>query len=166
MTPADMARENSISFECKKDALQQKQSGDWKVSFTIQSADMDERLTKAPMGTRFVAVLVEVGDDELPVTKSATIAPDADSSTGAKRQWRDMQPAQQAGIRCVDPVFAAFLKEQYPEDWRALEGDCAELVRYICGVTSRSQLNTVQSARDIWRELDDQFVAWKALENA
>lgn len=136
------------------------------MRFTIQGADMDERLTKAAMGTRFVAVLVQIGDDELPVTQSAKLAPDADNSTSAKRPWRDMKPAQQAGIRCAEPIFQAFLKERYPEDWRALEGDAAELVRYICGVTSRADLNTVRTARDIWRELDDSFIAWKAVENA
>jgi hypothetical protein len=165
MTPADQARENAITFECKKDALQQRQSGDWKISFTVQGTDMDERLTKAAMGTRFVAVLVEVGDDELPVSQPAKLAPDNENSA-PKRQWREMQPAQQAGIRCSEPVFHAFLKEKYPEDWRALEGNPVELVRYICGVNSRAQINTVQSARGIWRDLDDQFIAWKALENA
>lgn len=164
MTPADQARENAITFECKKDALQQRQSGDWKISFTVQGEDMDERLTKAAMGTRFVAVLVEVGDDELPVAQSAKLAADADNS--AKRPWRDMQPAQQAGIRCAEPIFVTFLKENYPEDFRALEGNPAEMVRFICGVSSRAKLNTVQASRAIWHQLDEEFQAWKAKENA
>src|SRR3954463_14689539 len=67
MTPADIARKHSISLEAKKDALSQRQSGDWKVSFTVQGVDMDARLTQAPMGTRYAMVLVEIGDDELPV---------------------------------------------------------------------------------------------------
>jgi hypothetical protein len=40
---------------------------------------------------------------------------------GAKRDWRDLQPAQQAGIRCGDAAFVAFLKESRPDDWRESE---------------------------------------------
>jgi len=71
MTPADHARNNAISLEAKKDALSQRQSGDWRVSFTVQGIDMDTRLTQAPMGTRYAVVLVEIGDDEQPVQKEA-----------------------------------------------------------------------------------------------
>jgi hypothetical protein len=167
-TIADMAVQNSITFEAKKDSLRQVQSGDWKISFTVQGADMDERLTKAAMGTRFVAVLVGIDDSELPVThaaREANLVP-GNPADKPKREWRDMQPAQQAGIRCAEPVFVTFLKENYPEDFRALEGNPAELVRFICGVSSRAKLNTVQASRAIWHQLDEEFQAWKARENA
>jgi len=52
-------------------------------------------------------------------------------TAGAKRDWRDMQPAQQAGIRCAEPIFVAFLKETYPDEWRDLEEDSADVVRFI-----------------------------------
>jgi hypothetical protein len=70
-TPARQARENAISFEVKKDGLQQRQSGDWVLRLTVQAVDMDQRITTAPMGTRFVCALVEVGDDEMPVDHKA-----------------------------------------------------------------------------------------------
>jgi hypothetical protein len=160
MTPADRAKANAISFECKKDALQQRQSGDWKVSFTVQGLDMDERLTRAAMGTRFVAVLVEVNDDELPVqTKEKPARP------RPKRDWRDMLPTQQAGIRCDDPMFVAFLKEQHADDWHETN-DAADFVRGFCGVASRSELVTNHKARVRWHQLDEQFQAWKAMEHA
>lgn len=85
---------------------------------------------------------------------------------GTKRDWRDIPPAQQAGMRCAEPVFVAFLKERFPEEWRASKNDAAELVRRICGVSSRSELNATPSAKALWSELDDSFIAWKALENA
>lgn len=182
-TPAELARANAITFEAKKDALQQRQSGDWKVSFTVQGSDMDERLTRAPMGARFVAVLVQIDDAEMPITQttkenkkdlnseaSTAAAPSLTacraSGKASARQWRDIQPAQQAGIRCSDPIFVTYLKERYPEDWRALEGDAAELVRYLCGVNSRAKIGIIPSARQIWSEIDDAFIAWKVIENA
>jgi hypothetical protein len=171
MTPADHARNAAISLEAKKDALAQRQSGDWKISFTVQGTDMDARLTKAAMGTRFAMVLVEIGDDELPVQKENRAQPRQEDSSpsphpgGAKRNWRDIPPPQQAGIRCDEPAFAAFLKEQRPDDWQE-EPDTVDCVYLICGITSRSELATNHKARVIWKQLDDQYGAWKALEHA
>lgn len=163
MTPAEHARNAAISFECKKDALQQRQSGDWKISFTVQGADMDERITRAAMGTRFVAVLVEVGDDEQPVVQTATKPLLVASVTETKRNWRDMQPAAQAGIRCSEAIFRAFLNETRDYQINSPE-DAAEAVREICGVHSRVELGTKHAARMIWKQLDDEFDAWKAME--
>lgn len=171
MTPADLARKHSISLEAKKDALSQRQSGDWKVSFTVQGADMDARLTQAPMGTRFAMVLVEIGDDELPVQKEARTAPrpsvPSPQTDGARRmEWRELQPAAQAGIRCAEPMFRTFLKEAKGYGFLATDEAAAIAVREFCGITSRSELGTNHKARVIWKQLDDQFQAWKALEHA
>jgi hypothetical protein len=180
MTPADLARDNAISFECKKDTLRQNQSGDWKIAFTVQGLDMDERLTKAFPGTRYMAVLVEIGADELPVYQPKEVMPNpqlsnntvdarplsAPKSAGAKREkmdWRELQPAAQAGIRCADPVFAAFIKENRPNLWRNTP-DIAVCVRTICCVTSRSELGTNHRARVLWHQLDAAFQAWQAKE--
>lgn len=84
---------------------------------------------------------------------------------GAKRDWRDLAPQQQAGIRCEEPTFTAFLKEERRDDWYEAP-DAAECVRLICGVASRSELGTNQKARVIWHKLDNAFQAWKALEHA
>lgn len=84
---------------------------------------------------------------------------------GAKRDWRDIPPSQQAGIRCEEPMFISFLKEERSDDWHESQ-EAAECVRLICGVTSRSELSTNQKARVIWTQLNSQFEAWKAVEHA
>jgi hypothetical protein len=168
MTQATKARANAIPLELKKDGLQQRQNGDWVLRFTVQASDMDERLTKAAMGTRFMAALVEIGENEEPVPATITGSPPStrpDGTKHGKMDWRELQPAAQAGIRCADPVFIAYLKEQQPNAWRAHQ-DAASLVRWICGVKSRSELGTNHLARVMWKTLDDQFQAWKALEHA
>ncbi len=179
MTPAEQALANTITFEAKKDSLRQSQSGDWKIAFTVQGVDMDTRLSKAAPGTRYVAVLVEINDQELPVSQAEKEAmpnsrpvsrqdnaqPQPAPTAGAKRDWRDLQPQQQAGIRCGEPIFVAYLKEVYPHEWRET-GDAAECVRLICGVHSRVELGTNNKARVIWHQLDEQFTTWKFLEHA
>jgi hypothetical protein len=76
-----------------------------------------------------------------------------------KRDWRDLPPSQQAGIRCEEPAFLTFLADERPDDLREVE-DAADCVRMICGVVSRSELNTNQKARVIWHQLNDQYEAW------
>jgi hypothetical protein len=85
--------------------------------------------------------------------------------TGAKREWRDIPPQQQAGIRCDDAAFVAFLREERSDDWIETR-EPAECVRLICGITSRAELGTNQKARVIWHQIDEQFQAWKAVEHA
>jgi len=84
---------------------------------------------------------------------------------GAKRDWRDLPPSQQAGIRCEEPTFEQFLKEEHQDDWAEAQ-NARDAICMICGVSSRSELATNQKARVIWKQLDDQFQAWKALEHA
>jgi hypothetical protein len=81
------------------------------------------------------------------------------------RVWRDLPPQQQAGIRCEEPTFIAFLKEQRPDDWHEAP-DAAECVRLICGVDTRAKLSSDHRARVIWHQLDEQYQAWKLVEHA
>lgn len=166
MTIADQARNQAISLEAKKDALAQRQNGDWKVSFTVQGIDMDSRLTQAAMGTRYAMVLVEIGDDELPVpakeSKAPTPAkPPADpKSAGGKLDWRDLGPAAQAGIRAQEPAFRAYLRDVYPREWHECGADPAECTRLVCGVASRSELGTNHRARVLWHQVDSEYQTW------
>lgn len=176
MTIADNARNLAISLEAKKDALAQRQNGDWKVSFTVQGIDMDPRLTQAAMGTRFAMVLVQIGDDELPVQPRKEAMPNTPAErqhtarpqpsqpqAGAKRDWRDLQPAAQAGIRCAEPNFRAFLREE-KHYGHCDEEDAAKAVRDACGVHSRVELGTNHKARVLWHQLDGEYQAWLAKE--
>ena len=175
MTIADQARNLAISLEAKKDGLQQRQNGDWCIRFTVQGIDMNPRLTAAPMGTRFAMVLVEIGDDEMPkeVMPNPQLQPALDArprqdiqpdGAKGKMDWRELQPAAQAGIRCADPIFAAFLRERNYDDWDEARADAADCVRLICGIRSRSELGTNHKARIIWHQLDQEFQEWQAKE--
>lgn len=87
-------------------------------------------------------------------------------ATREKMDWRDVQPAAQAGIRCEDPIFRAFLKEKHFPNWTKSPLDAAVCVRLICNIESRSELSTNHKARVLWHQLDSEFQAWKALEHA
>ncbi len=177
MTIADQARNQAISLEAKKDALAQRQSGDWKVTFTVQDIDMDTRLTSARMGTRYAMVLVEIGDDELPVHKpakeskaTAAVTPATprrlDKPAGAKlekRDWRDLPYAQQAGIRINEPTFAAYLREEHSDEWHET-GDADACLKLMCNIESKRDLHVGSKAATLWFQLDSAYSAWLAME--
>ena len=158
MLLADLATANAISFEVKKDGLTQRQSGDWQLRLTIAAIDMDQRITSAPMGTRFACVLVEINDDETPV----------DHKAEERDKWRDLGPTKQAGIRCADKVFWAFLTEEFSFGPVTSEDAAASLIRDMLGVSSRADLSkpAFNDARTRWHDLDFRFQAWKAREHA
>lgn len=81
-----------------------------------------------------------------------------------KMDWRDLQPATQAGIRSNEPEFWAFLREvmTYPDVHD--ENTAATAVRHICKVNSRSEFSTDHRKRVLWHQLDSQFSAWLANE--
>jgi hypothetical protein len=146
MSVAERALVNAIPLEIKKDAMRQTQSGDWKITFTVQAADMDQRLTSAAMGTRFQAALVEIGDDELPKEKG-------------KLDWRDVQPAAQASIRCAEPRFRDYLAVEHGINTKTAQ-EAAEAVRNLCGVNSRAMLGVNHRARTLWHQLDSGYREW------
>jgi hypothetical protein len=154
---ATQAKENAVSFEVKKDGLQQRQSGDWVLRLTVQAIDMHQRIVNASMGARFACVLVEIDDDEMPVPHAAK----------ERDKWVDLGPARQAGMRCKEPVFWAWLTEECAVDAHD-ENAAAARVRELCGVSSRSDLNSPLNtqARLKWHQLDYQFQAWKLRERS
>jgi len=154
MTEAETARNNAISFEVKKDGLQQRQSGDWQLRLTVAALDMHERITSAPMGTRFACVLVEVNDDETP----------RDRRGEDRSKWADLGPTRQAGIRCKEPLFWAFLTEELHFDVNDEEA-AARAVRSHCEVNSRREFASDSNAAVRWYQLDNAFQAWRAREN-
>lgn len=89
----------------------------------------------------------------------------APAQDNPRRDWRDLPPAQQAGIRCGEAPFAVFLKEEFSADWHESQ-DAAACVRLICGVTSRSELGSNQKARVLWHQLNTKYEAWKTMEHA
>jgi hypothetical protein len=154
---SDLALRNAISFEVKKDGLTQRQSGDWQLRLTTAGIDMDQRITKAAMGTRFVCVLVEINDDETPV----------DHVAEERDKWRDLGATKQSGIRCKEPTFWSFLKEELHFDNINSEASAASLIRDMLSVQSRSDLGKpgFTEARQLWHDIDFRYQAWKAREH-
>lgn len=98
----------------------------------------------------------------------------AEPATKPKKHWDELKPSQQAGMACRDASFRewtqdvmaspehrwdgaeycdSFMSEEGTKDWPAC------YVRWYCGVTSRSELDTNPEAAKRWRELHSMFTA-------
>ncbi len=81
------------------------------------------------------------------------------------KTWSELSPVTQAALRCKEPVFWAFLRENgYTIRKIEDEETAAEVVRSVCEVGSRRELAEPSIAQAIWHDMDNSFQAWKARE--
>ena len=79
-----------------------------------------------------------------------------------RKRWEDMPPAQQAAIRCGEAKFWEFLEDYSNLSWSIANADgAASVVRELCGIQSRRELNDAPAAAEAWRKLDSQYWLWK-----
>jgi hypothetical protein len=150
-----MSERDGIQIEMKKNSLKQLQSGDWIVSFTASQIDFPTELATSAMGQRFMAVLVPLGDFE-------------DVPTSQKPENKH-KLSQQAAMLCNDGRAHRFFATQHAIDWdfwirEEKDGNpnnvAAHVVRGICGVESRAELDTNTEAAARWRNLKAEYEGW------
>lgn len=100
----------------------------------------------------------------LPPERRSEIATEAANARWNKdkptRHWDTLPPATQAGIRCGEERFWEFLAETVSASWEAHGHDAAGVVRWLCDVTSRSELNSNRPAAFRWRALEEEYQTW------
>ena len=74
-----------------------------------------------------------------------------------KKETRSL--AQQAGALCANAVFQIFLDCQSEEE-------CANAVRGLCGVKSRSEIRAGTEAGEAWLDLVQRFHGWQEAERS
>jgi len=100
------------------------------------------------------------------IAPAATARPEPNQPQArAKQDWRDLPPSQQAGIRINEPAFGAYLKENHADEWHET-GDADGCLKMILRITSKTELKTDPRRMMLWKQLDDAYQAWKALEHA
>lgn len=159
-TIAQRARNAALQLEVRKDGLSQRQDGRWALRLIIHPNDFPAALSLAPMGTRYIAALVEVGDDDLPVEAP----PKAEK---AKRSFDELPASQQAAMLCNEPRFWKFLETYFSADHNFFvvrnAEDAARAVREICSVQSRSDFDEYSAASADWHALHSGYRAWLSL---
>lgn len=108
-----------------------------------------------PSAGTHVAV-ARLGKNAKPVADDPKPEPTSD-----KRKWNEMSYAQQAGMRCNEEAFQKFIGVDFKLDGPpAPPGRAASLVRFKCGVKSRSELDSNPTAAVKWQALDADYQTW------
>jgi len=101
-------------------------------------------------GQRFMAVLVEIGDDELPKDEAINHFPDA---TKMVEKPKGGQLARLAGMWCIEPEFWEWLNTL--DSWLPIENEsdakCAIYV--LCSIDSRAELDNNPEAAEKFHRL-------------
>jgi hypothetical protein len=78
------------------------------------------------------------------------------------KSWSELSPVTQAALRCKEPVFWVFLKENgFTFEKIQDEEAAARVVRDVCQIGSRSELANDPRAQATWYDLENLFAAWK-----
>lgn len=168
----------ALPIEVKKIAYRQSAKDGLVITFAVHPNDMPAALAAAPIGARFMAALVEIGDDERPKAEVREPSPEQPEPAGVapkeRQPWHLLTPTAQACIRCQDPIFQRYVIEEMKWDWTdddadkpahvAQERNAATWVRQRCKVNSRSMLSTNKWAASIWQEIDREYLGWLQTE--
>ena len=134
-----------IQFEAIKTALKQSKDG-YMLSLAVHPDEIPDDLMRDFVGSRYVVVMVRLGDDEMPMVREEEFPGDA--------------AVKMAGILCRDPQFWEWLNKK---EWLMEQSEkaCTEwLVSYL-SIESRKELKTDKDARDLFNRLRKSFETWR-----
>jgi len=134
-----------IQFEAVKTALRQSKEG-YVLSLAVHPDDLPGDLMRDFVGSRYVVVMVRLGDDEQPIARDG----DPEGETAVKL----------AGILCRDPKFWDWLHEK---EWLMEKNEEAatEWLTDYLHIESRRELKSDREARDLFLALRRLFNAWR-----
>jgi len=135
---------NALQFECTKVALKQDRSG-FVLTISIHPDEIPEELIRDFVGSRYGIAMVRIQDDETAqpvhnrVKKSAILC-----RFRGFQEWLD-----EVGHRGISALGAS-------AEERAIEH-----IYEVCGISSRTELNGNQHAKDKFDEMEREYDIWK-----
>lgn len=144
-------------FEARISGKRESKAGIF-ITLEIQPDDYGPEIANLRVGASLVIGWAEVVNTKVePIEVAPPSLPEKPFKD--RRKFETLNPAQQAGIRCGDVNFSTFLMDIFPAI-AAKHNDAADVVREICGVTSRSELNSNKDAAFVWNETEAKYQAW------
>lgn len=135
-------------MEAKKHGLTQRQDGGWTLSLNIHPNDIPTWLLAAPMGQRLAVVIAALNDDE---TTEIPKEPE-------KKRWHQLKRSCQAALACKDYGFQEWIGVMSKDPFKR-EDECADRVRTLCAVGSRSWFDQDEGAGETWDSLYMKYLA-------
>jgi hypothetical protein len=137
---------NTIQFESVKAGLRQSKEG-YMLTLSVHPDDLPDDLMRDFVGSRYMVVMVRLGDDEKPMNREQAFPGDT--------------AVKMAGIMCRDPQFWDWL---YENEWLAEKNEiaCIEWLITFLGIESRKELKTNSEARELFFNIKEKFESWRA----
>ena len=137
----------TIQFEAIKTGLRQSKEG-YNLTLAVHPDELPDDLTRDFIGSRYMVVMVRIGDDEQPINR--------------EHEFPGDNAIKMAGIVCRDPGFWDFIHETHTcESPITSEIDCAIWLCNFLTIESRKELKTDVGARDLFIQLKKGFEKWK-----
>ena len=133
-----------IQFEGIKTGLKQPKDG-YVLTMAVHPDDLPDDLMRDFVGSRYVVVMVRLGDDEKPMNR--------------EHEFPGDHALKMAGMLCRNPEFWEWLSQKDLAKPRSEKECAASLVDYL-GIESRKELKTDEGARDLFNRLKASFEAW------
>lgn len=135
----------TLQFEAIKTALKQTKDG-YALSLAVHPDDLPQELMRDFVGSRYMVVMVRIGDNEQPMNRELEFPGD--------------HAVKMAGIICRDKEFWKWLDER---EWAFVESEkeCAQWLAEFLNIQSRSELKSNQEVREVFNKLKREFDTWK-----
>jgi hypothetical protein len=136
----------TIQFEGVKTGLRQSKEG-YNLTLAVHPDDLPDDLMRDFVGSRYMVVMVRIGDDEQPVNREVEFA--------------GGHAVKIAGMLCRDPDFWSFVFDVHGDEITS-ESECVQWLQIFLDLSSRSELKTNNEARELFIKLRKGFDKWKA----
>lgn len=136
---------DTIQFESIKAGLKQSKDG-YVLTLAVHPDELPDALMRDFVGSRYVVVMVRLGDDEQPMNREGEFPGDT--------------AVKMAGILCRDKEFWDWL---HGKEWLMEKNEkaCTEWLCSYLDIESRKELKTNEEARDLFNRLKASFNAWR-----
>jgi hypothetical protein len=135
----------TIQFEAIKTALKQTKDG-YGLSLAVHPDDLPEDLMRDFVGSRYMVVMVRIGDNEKPVNRELEFPGD--------------HAVKMAGMMCRDSDFWKWIKLKTGADVTS-EKECAQWLSEFLNIQSRKELKEDQEVREVFNKYRKEFETWK-----
>ena len=135
----------TLQFEGIKTALKQTKDG-YSLSLAVHPDDLPQDLMRDFVGSRYMVVMVRIGDNEQPMNRELEFPGD--------------HAVKMAGMVCRDKEFWQWLEDK---EWAFVnsEKECAKWLSEFLNIQSRAELKSNQEVREVFNKLKKEFDTWK-----
>lgn len=144
-------------INAKKHGLKQLQGNDWLVTLTVSHEDYKAwDIGQDAMGTIYSIDVISSEEEESKAQYTGVF--ETSEKPVDKVKFSEMKLSTQAALQCKNPDFQEFCG--YLNEHLVNEENTISYLRSVCGIKSRSELDTSSVAEFLFKDLQRRFDCW------